>query len=211
MSCGQRWHGAYPRSHAPCKRVDTSGPRSRWVTATGFDIADHVRRRANAECVSREDMWRVVSGLMSEHLDRSRPLWTFDVIGPFADGREAIAARIHHAMCDGIAAVRLLEAVFWDAHPDPPPRTPAQPGIRPALRRGRLTEALRMPGAVVRELGNRGSGSPFDVPITGTRELAFTFAPLAALKAIGHSRPTGQSRGRDAATSRSDSGQLAPS
>jgi WS/DGAT/MGAT family acyltransferase len=178
---------AQPRT---LQRVDTSGPHPRWVAAPDFDIANHVRQRANAECVSREDMWRVVSGLMSEHLDRSRPLWTFDVIGPFADGREAIAARIHHAMCDGIAAVRLLETVLLDTHPDPPARSGAQPGIRPASRRGRLTKALQMPGAVARELGNRASGSPFDVPITGARELAFAFAPLAELMAIGHSRPT---------------------
>src|SRR5215217_8482781 len=49
-------------------------------------------------CVSRADLWKAVSELMSEHLDRARPLWTFDVIGPLADGREAIAVRIHHAM-----------------------------------------------------------------------------------------------------------------
>ena len=179
-----------PTQPRAMQRVDTSGPHPRWVAATDFDITDHVRRRANAECVSREDMWRVVSGLMSEHLDRSRPLWTFDVIGPLADGREAIAARIHHAMCDGIAAVRLLDAVLWDAHPDPPAHSGAQPGVRAAPRRGRLTTALRMPGAVARELGHRGSGSPFDLPITGARELAFSVAPLAELKAIGRSRPS---------------------
>ena len=53
---------------------------------------------------------------MSEHLDRSKPLWTFDVIGPLSDGREAIAARIHHAMADGIAGVHFLDAVLFDAH-----------------------------------------------------------------------------------------------
>jgi WS/DGAT/MGAT family acyltransferase len=172
------------------QRVDTSGPYPTWVTAPDFDIGDHVRRRANAECVSREDMWRVVSGLMSEHLDRHRPLWTFDVIGPFADGREAIAARIHHAMCDGIAAVRFLDAVLWDAHPDRSAQSGARPGVRATPRRRRLTEALRMPGAVVRELAHRGSSSPFDLPVTGARELAFTVAPLAELKTIGGSRPT---------------------
>jgi diacylglycerol O-acyltransferase / wax synthase len=179
-----------PTQPRAMQRVDTSGPHPRWVAATDFDIADHVRRRVNAECASREDMWRVVSGLMSEHLDRSRPLWTFDIIGPFADGREAIAARIHHAMCDGIAAVRLLDAVLWDAHPEPPAQSGALPGVRAAPPPGRLTTALRMPKAVARELGHRGAGSPFDLPITSARELAFTVAPLAELKAIGRSRPT---------------------
>jgi WS/DGAT/MGAT family acyltransferase len=169
------------------QRVDTSGSAPRWAATPDFDIRDHVRRRTTQHCVSQADLFRAVSELMSEHLDRTRPLWTFDVIGPLADGREAIAARIHHAMCDGIAAVRFLHAALWDPHPEPQAR--AQPGLRGPTGHGPLTEALRMPAAVFRELGHRGARSPFDRPITGSRELAFTVAPLAGLKAIGASRP----------------------
>jgi diacylglycerol O-acyltransferase len=171
------------------QRVDTSGREPLWAEATGFDIRDHVRRRPAPDCVSRSDLWRAVSELMSEHLDRARPLWTFDVIGPLADGREAIAARIHHAMADGIAAVRFLHDVLWDPHPEPPAKG-ARPGLRSSVPPGYFTEALRMPGAVLRELGHRASASPFDRPITGSRELAFTVAPMADVKAIGASRPT---------------------
>ncbi|MDT5191260.1 MAG: hypothetical protein QOI28_3511 [Mycobacterium sp.] len=170
------------------QRVDTSGPEPRWVQAEDFDIRDHVRRQPTA-CVTRADLWRIVSGLMSEHLDRNRPLWTFDVIGPLADGREAIAVRIHHAMCDGIAGVRFLDAVLWDAHPDAPARTGARPGVQSAQEPSGFAEAWRMPGAVLRELGHTGERSPFDRPITIARELAFTVAPLAEVKAIGASRP----------------------
>lgn len=171
------------------QRVDTSGPEPCWVEAADFDIGVHIRRRTTPECVSQDDLWRSVSALMSEHLDRTRPLWTFDVIGPLADGREAIAARIHHAMADGIAAVRFLHAVLWDPHPEPPARQ--QAGLRAgAPEHDLLAEAWRLPGAIMRELGHPGSPSPFDRPITGARELAFTVAPLAELKAIGASRPT---------------------
>ncbi|MDT5214491.1 MAG: hypothetical protein QOK18_2730 [Mycobacterium sp.] len=171
-------------------RVDTTAADARWVEATDFDIDDHVRRRVDGLTASRSDLWRIVSGLMSEHLDRRHPLWTFDVIGPLDDGREAIAARIHHAMCDGIAAVRFLDDVLFDVRPQLP--TPAnRPGVHatpPAL--SRRDEARRMPAAVVRELGHPSARSPFDRPITVTRELAFTAAPLAELKSIGASRPT---------------------
>ncbi len=102
------------------------------MPATDFDIRDHVRRQTQP-CASRSDLWQIVSALMSEHLDRSRPLWTFDVIGPLADGREAIAVRIHHAMCDGIAAVRFMEAVLWDAQ-SAAPAPAAAPGLRAAAR-----------------------------------------------------------------------------
>ncbi len=177
-----------PSQPRATQRIDSSGPQPRWVQATDFDIRDHIRRQA-ASCGSRADLWRTVSGLMSEHLDRSRPLWTFDVIGPLADGREAVAVRIHHAMCDGIAAVRFMHAVLWDAHDDPPARATTPSVHRPA-ETGGFAEVLRMPGAVLRELGHPGSRSPFDRPITNSRELAFTVAPLAEVKAIGAARPS---------------------
>jgi diacylglycerol O-acyltransferase / wax synthase len=176
-----------PSQPRATQRVDTSGTAPRWVEVTDFDICDHVRRRVISDCVSQADLWKAVSELMSEHLDRARPLWTFDVIGPLADGREAIAARLHHAMVDGIAGVRFLHSVLWDPHPEPPARE--RPGLRGPTEAGPITEALRMPGAVLRELGHLGSRSPFDRPITGSRELAFAIAPLADLKAIGASRP----------------------
>ncbi len=176
-----------PTQPRATQRVDTSGPEPRWVQAGEFDIGDHVRRRTTPNCVSRADLWKAVSELMSEHLDRGRPLWTFDVIGPLADGREAIAVRIHHAMADGIAGVRFLHAVLWDPHPEPTERP--RPGLRGPTERGAFIGAVRMPGAVLRELGHRGSRSPFDRTITGSRELAFAVAPLADLKAIGGSRP----------------------
>jgi len=170
------------------QRVDVSGSQPCWVDATDFDISAHVRQ-STSKCASREELWRAVSVLMSEHLDHRRPLWTFDLIGPLDDGREAIAVRIHHAMADGIAAVRFLDAVLWDAHRDPPAHAQLRRGVRSAPVHPRVPEALRMPGAIRRELGHPGSRSPFDRPITGSRALAFTVAPLAELKAIGASRP----------------------
>jgi len=173
------------------QRIDTSGADPRWVPAREFDIRDHVRRRSDPDCVSQTDLWRLVSGLMSERLDRSRPLWTFDVIGPLADGREAIAARIHHAMADGMAGIRFLDTVLFDKHVDPRPHSHAQPGLRDDRPKvSRLAEARRLPAAVVRELGHPDIRSPFDRPITISRELAFAVAPLAEFTAIGGSRPT---------------------
>ena len=167
------------------QRADTSGAQPRWVPAAEFDIKDHVRRHDGGDA----DLWQTVSALMAQHLDRRRPLWTFDVIGPLADGREAIAVRIHHAMADGIAAVRFLHAVLWDEQPEPSTREGA-PGAVPAQHISALGELFRMPAALRRELGHRGSASPFDRPLSGARELAFTIARLNEMKAIGATRPS---------------------
>jgi diacylglycerol O-acyltransferase / wax synthase len=172
------------------ERVDTSGVDARWVEATDFDIDNHVRTRVDGPAATRADLWRIVSGLMSEHLDRRHPLWTFDLIGPLDDGTQAIAVRIHHAMCDGIAGVRFLDAVLFDARPQTPAGA-SRPGVHaPPSEQSWRDEARRMPSAVIRELGHPSARSPFDRPITVTRELAFTAASLAELKTIGASRPS---------------------
>ncbi|BDX34924.1 putative diacyglycerol O-acyltransferase [Mycobacterium antarcticum] len=168
------------------QRVDTSATEPRWVEALDFDIRDHVRRQPSGDDLTRAGLWQAVSGLMAEHLDRAKPLWTFDVIGPLADGREAIAVRIHHAMADGIAAIGFLDAVLWDVRAA---TAVAPPRRVPPATSSRIGEARRMPSAVVRELGHLAGPSPLDRPVTGSRELAFTVAPLAEVKAIGASRP----------------------
>lgn len=174
---------AQPRA---LERIDVDDGEPRWIPVESIDIAQHVRRRAGAECATRADLWRVVSGLMSEHLDRARPLWTLDLIGPLADGRQAIAARLHHAMVDGIAAMRFLEAILLDPSEAPPHAA----GTRDAAASPRAAdEWRRMPGALLRELGHPGARSPFDRPITIARQLAFATMPLNGMKAIGASRP----------------------
>src|SRR3546814_20094326 len=53
-------------------------------------MAAHVRQRP---ADSPADLRRVVGELMSERLDRERPLWAQDLVGPLADGRQAVAVR----------------------------------------------------------------------------------------------------------------------
>jgi diacylglycerol O-acyltransferase len=155
-----------------------------WVSDEEFDVANHVRRREGTGGIDERGVWAVAGEIMSERLDHRRPLWAFDLIGPFDDGREAIVARIHHAMADGISCVRFLDEVLWDEAGDAsPPSRPATPKPAPAH------EFRRLPGAVARELGHRVKDSLLDRPIGAARELAFTAAPLERLHSIGASRP----------------------
>ena len=56
------------------------------------------------------------------------------LFGTLADGREAIAARIHHAMADGIAGVRFLESVLFDARAESSEAIPVWCGLnKPTL------------------------------------------------------------------------------
>jgi WS/DGAT/MGAT family acyltransferase len=67
--------------------------------------------------VDRERLGEIVAGLMSERLDRSRPLWALDVVEQLEDGSAALIWRIHHSMADGVGAVALGSALLWDREP----------------------------------------------------------------------------------------------
>lgn len=165
---------------------------ARWVTDEDFDITAHVRRHEVADCDDQRALWRVAGELMSKRLDHQRPLWSFDVVGPLSDGREAIVARIHHAMADGISSVRFLGAVLWEAAADATTTAAAKaPASKAAaaVKHSRLAELRRLPGALHRELGGHAADSQLDRPIGSARELAFVTVGLDELKAIGASRP----------------------
>ncbi len=179
-----------PRGSRGRDRVDL-GPPARWVADEGFEVAAHVRRAEGTDGIDERGAWAAAAALMAQRLDHERPLWRFDVVGPLADGREAVVCRIHHAMADGISSVRFLREVLWDeveAEPAAPPGGRAT-GERAAERRHLAAELARMPGAVVRELGHRASDTVLDRRIGAARELAFSAVPLAQLKAIGASLP----------------------
>ncbi|MFJ3102236.1 wax ester/triacylglycerol synthase domain-containing protein [Streptomyces sp. NPDC086835] len=164
-------------------------PAAHWVTDDEFDIAAHVRRRDDTAGIDERGAWTVAGELMSERLDHRRPLWALDVLGPLADGREAIVARIHHAMADGISCLRFLDEVMWEPSGDVP-SPPLRGGAAvPAAGGSHGHELRRLPATLLRELGHRAKDSVLDRRIGAARELAFTTAPLVELKAIGASRP----------------------
>jgi diacylglycerol O-acyltransferase len=101
-----------------------------WVDDAAFDIAKHVRPVLGGRTADRERLGEIVGGLMSERLDRRRPLWALDVLERLEDGSTALIWRIHHCMADGVTAVKLGSALLWDEDPQAGALEPAhwQPG-----------------------------------------------------------------------------------
>src|SRR3546814_10544723 len=91
---------AFPRA---LDRVEDVAIGPAWVPVADIDMAAHVRQRP---ADSPADLRRVVGELMSERLDRARPMWAIDLVGPLADGRQAVAVRLPHALADGLSGVR---------------------------------------------------------------------------------------------------------
>jgi diacylglycerol O-acyltransferase / wax synthase len=98
-----------------------------WVDDPDFDLARHVRRREGTDGLDVGGLAAVAGEVMARRLDPACPLWALDLVGPLADGRSAIVARIHHAMADGISSLRFLGGLLWDEAGD----GPASPAWKP--------------------------------------------------------------------------------
>ncbi len=169
------------------QRLELDGGEWSWVADEGFDVGAQITRRESTRGIDEPGLWAAAGEVMSERLDHSRPLWALDLVGPLGDGREAIVARIHHALADGITSLRFLEALLWDAEA-PSEAASGRPPPGPRSRSG-FGETARLPGALARELGARASRSRLDREIGSRRCLVAVAMPLAELRAIGHSRP----------------------
>ncbi len=178
-----------PRGLERIEIPDGDPAAAAWVRDQRFEIGAHVRRRGPIEGLDEAGLWREASKLMSERLDHERPLWAFELVGPLADGREAVVARIHHAMADGISSVRFLEAVLFDQLAEPAPTAGHPHAAARGAVRAPAAELPRLAGALVRGLGHRSRSSVLDRSIGARRALAFAAAPLAELKRIGAARP----------------------
>jgi hypothetical protein len=160
-----------------------------WEPDPDFDLATHVRRVRLPAPGDEAALCAFISARMSTPLDRTRPLWQIDVIdgigGPSGKGT-ALLVRVHHAVGDGVALVRLLLGV---SHA-PKDRTPVEVGLaKPAKAHGPRELAAR--GAAQAETMARLLLLPSDAKTKlrgelGVRKLA-AFSkgiPLDRVKAI---------------------------
>src|SRR5207247_9105517 len=129
-----------------------------------FSVREHVRAVPLAAPLAQDDLRRVCARMMEERLDRSRPLWTMDVLDPFEEG-SVVVWRLHHSVADGATALRLADQVLWDAPAGD--ERPSGSSVSPSPLGG-LREALsarrpgRLPGTLRRELHRTGYPSPLD-------------------------------------------------
>ncbi len=72
-----------------------------WVDDSHFNIEYHVRRTGLPAPGGREELHNLVSRVMSQHLDRARPLWEMWAVEGLDEGRWAMVSKVHHCMVDG--------------------------------------------------------------------------------------------------------------
>lgn len=79
-----------------------------WEEAEDFDMAQHLVHLALPKPGRIRELLAMVSRIHSAHLDRAYPLWRMYVIEGLEDGRIATYTKIHHALVDGVAGIRLM-------------------------------------------------------------------------------------------------------
>jgi WS/DGAT/MGAT family acyltransferase len=96
-----------------------------WVDDPYFDLDYHLRHTALPAPGSEEDLKRLVGRVLSQPLDRDRPLWEMWLVEGLERDRFALLIKVHHCMMDGVSGANLLTTLFR-AEPDASiPRTGA--------------------------------------------------------------------------------------
>ncbi|GGM45147.1 wax ester/triacylglycerol synthase domain-containing protein [Dactylosporangium sucinum] len=112
--------GAAPRLRQVVHRPGPLAGRPVWADDPAFRVERHVATAALDPPGGEAELLRLAERLMAAPLDRARPLWYLWIVTGLPERRLAVVVKLHHAVGDGVAAVRLLGALL-----DPPPRSAA--------------------------------------------------------------------------------------
>jgi WS/DGAT/MGAT family acyltransferase len=88
------------------------GNRLVWVDDEHFNIHYHVRHTSLPRPGDERQLKRLAARIVSQQLDRAKPLWEIWVVEGLEGGRFALVAKTHHCMVDGISGVDLLAVLL---------------------------------------------------------------------------------------------------
>ena len=147
-----------------------------WVDDERFRLNYHVRHASLPRPGDDRELKRLVGRIMSQPLDRSRPLWEMWVIEGLQGDRFALLSKSHHCMIDGISAADVMSVILRptpDAAIEPP--RPWAPRSHPSEARlvldqwqrratqataawGAIRDAINHPEKALRSLGQSAAG-----------------------------------------------------
>jgi diacylglycerol O-acyltransferase len=197
-----------PRYRQKVRFVPLDLGRPVWVDDPHFSVQYHVRATALPHPGGADQLRNLVGRVMSQPLDRAKPLWEMWVVEGLEDGHWALMSKTHHCMVDGVSGTDLLTVVL-DREPEPlravvaPFEPGGEPGraqlvtgalvdlvsnpyeqyraVRAATRQGRdLLRGVRSMGALLRATPD----STLNGPIGPHRTWAWARSNMADVKQI---------------------------
>ena len=101
-----------------------------WVDDDRFRLAYHVRHTALPKPGDERMLKRLVGRIMSQQLDRTRPLWEMWFVEGLENDQFALISKTHHCMIDGVSGADLI-SVIMEPFPNPEPGEPLSWTPRP--------------------------------------------------------------------------------
>jgi len=134
-----------------------------WVDDAAFNLHYHVRHTHLPPPGDERQLKRLCGRIVSQLLDRGKPLWEMWVVDGLEGDRFAVITKVHHCMTDGMGGVELLGNLLsstpletFDVGPTWLPR-PAP--IRGELIRDAIARRMQAPSSIARSL-MRGASDP---------------------------------------------------
>ncbi|MFP3915808.1 MAG: wax ester/triacylglycerol synthase family O-acyltransferase, partial [Actinomycetota bacterium] len=87
-----------------------------WVDDGHFNLDYHVRHTSLPRPGSEDQLKRLAGRIVSQQLERTKPLWELWVAEGLSGDRFAIIAKVHHCMIDGLSGVD-LSTILLDVQP----------------------------------------------------------------------------------------------
>ncbi len=156
--------GSVPRLRQRVVEPATPLGTPHWTTDHELDLDWHVRHIGAPGDGTLRDLLDWTAPWLQDPYDRTRPLWQYVAIDKLADGRGALAMKLHHVVTDGYGAVRLAGA-YTAKRPDADDpietdvaallaaETELPPGLAEQVR-GVVAEALRVPAGATRAIAD---------------------------------------------------------
>jgi len=102
----------------------------RWEVDPNFDISYHVRFLRAPGVGSLSDVLQLAEPIAMQGFDRARPLWEYYVVEGLTDGQAAMILKLHHAITDGVGAVKIAMVLYdLERHPDEDLDLPEAPAV----------------------------------------------------------------------------------
>ncbi|MFN2526687.1 MAG: wax ester/triacylglycerol synthase family O-acyltransferase [Actinomycetota bacterium] len=139
-----------------------------WVDDAHFNLEYHVRHTALPAPGDPSKLKRLIARIMSQQLDRTKPLWEIWFAEGLAGDRYAMISKTHHCLVDGVSGADIMSVILdlernpaqqpfieeWHPEPEPKPEELLIDGVR---------ERLTSPAEVLRSLQSAAS-DPTSIP-----------------------------------------------
>jgi WS/DGAT/MGAT family acyltransferase len=124
-----------------------------WVDEDRLNLHYHVRHTSLPKPGNEKQLKELSARILSQQLDRGRPLWEVWIVEGLEGGRFAMIVKTHHCVVDGISGVGLM-SVLLNPTPDDTIEPPSEWRPRPAPSGAELLrDALRYRASQTAQVG----------------------------------------------------------